>query len=287
MRIALLSFCVFSLGYLALVEFWQPTINVWEDQENANYVRAEKLLYGESTPPAVFAGSSLIAEMRYFLDDNELFILSQQGGSALEGVELLVQSGIRPEVLFVELNALTVQHRDEFAESFSQGVFTRLAGWFPAFRVEYRPVNVLLNLARNTLGSGGPPPGAPRGDPWGALPTPEIDPTDEAYLARIANLSGEYQNPPDDTYIENLALLSEFLERLTSDGVRVVLVELPVHPDLIETPYHQERRRLLRTALREHEWIDWSQGIEGIVFADGIHFPLITSRELSQRLLQK
>lgn len=283
MKTILATFLFLSAAYIALIQIWKPEINAWEDQENANYARAEKLVYRGTPPSAVFAGSSLIAEMRYFLNDDELFILFQRGGSALEGVDLLVQSGVRPELLYVELNSLPVAHRADFARSLTSRPLRRLASWVYAFRIEYRPVNILINLARNIFDSGGTSPS----DPWGELPSPAFDSKSEAYQVRLQMLRENYETPPKDNYERNLTKLADLLEQLASDGVRIVLVELPVHPGLLNTVYHQDRRRLLREQLADYHWIDWARDSQKVVFLDGIHFPLITSRELSQRLLRQ
>lgn len=272
-----------------MVELWNPTINVWEDQENANYVRAERLLHGGHEPWGGIVGSSLVAEMRYFLDDDELFVLPQQGGSAREGLEVLVAAGIYPEIVYVELNALTVAYRADFTKDVTRGFRPFLAAHFKAFQLEYRPINLLLNVARENLGRGGPPPGAPRGDPWGDLPVPVLAVDDEAYQARLKGLQKNYQQSADTkNYRENLAAVSELLEHLARNEVRVVLIDLPIHPELFGTVYHQSRRQLAREYFAgKYDWWDMGSINEATVFPDAIHIPLIYTRELVVQLLEK
>lgn len=285
MKLVTLSFLFLVGGYIALIELWEPPIVVWENQEVINAVRAERFLYQDIEPEGVIIGSSLVAQMRYFLDQEELFVLSQQGGSAREGLELLVKAGKYPEFIFVELNALPVTHRQNFAKRLSDGWRPFLAAHLKAFQVEYRPINLLINIARNTLAGGGPSPGAPLGDPWGPLPSVEHDPYSEASRVRLAALKASYvKGAGTESYLNNLQAVSKLLGHLAEKKVQIVLLELPVHPELLTTKYHQTRRELAQRAFEDkYKMLDLSS-MPGAVFPDGIHLPLNGTREIVRRL---
>jgi hypothetical protein len=96
MKLVTFSFLFLVGGRIALVELWEPPIIVWENQEVINAVRAERFLYQGIEPEGVIIGSSLVVEIRYFLGQEEIFVLSQQEGSARKELELLVKAGRYP-----------------------------------------------------------------------------------------------------------------------------------------------------------------------------------------------
>lgn len=279
------TFLFLTLTFILVLERWQPEIQVHENQENLNLVYAERLIYRNSVPRAILVGSSLAGGMRYFSDDSELFVLAQHGGSAREGLEVLWNLNVYPEFLFVETNALTVVHRSEFADMLSNPVKMEVAGRFRAFRHEFRPMNLMLELARNAFGRGGTPPGID--DQGRGNASSDADDGSLALKVRLEELSTLYQTPVDpNIYEDNINAVESILLDIHRTGTIVVLIEFPVHPDLLATPYHRKRREVIADRLSvQFKLLDLSD-LPDVTFSDGIHFNPDNSRQIVRTLLE-
>jgi hypothetical protein len=65
--------------------------------------------------------------------------------------------------------------------------------------------------------------------------------------------------------------------------VQIVLLELPVHPELIPTKYHQTPRELAQQAFEnKYKMLDLSF-MPGTGFPDGTHLPLSGTRKIVRR----
>ena len=278
MRATVITFILLVVSYVGLLELWQPANVLGEHQEARNIIYAERLLYKDGEEPtAIFVGSSLVNGLQRFIDDDKCFIVSQGGGSALEGLVVLLKKGVVPEVLFVESNALTVTYRSNFVSRFDSSFHSLFAQRLNAFQYQYRPSNVGLSVLRQITGQGGKE----------AVSGPKVNA--RALGIRMGDLKTGYTNPPNESsYLENLSTMRRQLESFAAKGSLVYIVELPVHSEFIETTYHAERRALLEQHLKDPRWeiLDWSDG-EGLQFTDGIHFDRRSQKAVIQKIAEQ
>lgn len=261
MKSVLLSFLLLSAAYVLVVELWDPQFRVADDQEARNIVRAEQLRLRTELPHTIVVGSSLINGMQEFADEDSLFFLPQGGGSAREGLSFLVDQGLFPARLIVETNALPVSYREDFISQFRGPIRGILPQYLKAFRYQNRPMNVFLSQLYRFYRPDGRPERleAPAGG--------------EALRIRVEGFLETYQKPPiEPRYQSNLQATAGLLDQLRASGVEILLVELPVYPDFIDTTYHMTRRNQLFHVLGEAGiWYDWSS-LENAGFTDAIHF---------------
>lgn len=275
MRRTLIIFIVLFFGYASAIQIWQPEIPVAENQETNNIIRAESLVYG-TTPPVVMVGSSLIGGFHRYANGRYIGFLPQSGGSAIEGLDVLRQVDSVPVAVIIETNALHVKRRPDFSLAFQQGLHALLAKKIAAFRACYRPANLYLALFHGLKHSSTKDSGNKK-----TINT-------EAQNARLEALKELYIGEHDwQEYQGNLDAIADHIHELREKGSRIVLLELPVHQQLIHTDFHLERREHLMTLCKKLELrlVDLANE-ENAEFTDGIHFTDDTQMMLVQRISQ-
>lgn len=271
MRRVLIYFSLLLISYVLLIQLWAPAIPVSENQETNNIIRAEHLIYNEQ-PDAIMVGSSLIGEFYRYSNAESIYFLPQAGGSAIEGLDLLRLKEIAPQVILIETNALYVSRRPEFASKLNEGVAASLAESLLAFRTQYRPTNIFLSIFHRLKHSGGE-----------SAPHKKVNKM--ALDLRLQNLGEMYAEPKDwSDYDESLKHVLDHILYFKGQGCRVVIVEFPIHPELIETRFHSERREKL---FKQFEAVDITiidlNNYDRAEFTDGIHF----SGETQERLVNE
>ena len=273
MKKVFLNCFLICFAYAALIQWWQPRHAIAEDQEASNIITAERLLYKYPSSDVVVAGSSLIGGFKRFVDEKEIYFLGQGGGSSLEGLTVIEQNEISPRLLLVETNALTVDFRQDFAERFESPFTSFLASHLLAFRYQYRPINVFLSVLHNSF----------RGDRAVSV-TNDHFLNSQASDLRIQRFLEAYKAPPDHhQYQANLLAAHTILTNLKAQGTEVVLVELPIYSEFIETEYHRERRAQLSEIFPQNEWnyIDWAS-LPDMNFTDAIHLSAKSQQKVTE-----
>jgi hypothetical protein len=234
-----------------------PTQGYWRQNRNsiATYLKAEVV------PPVVFAGSSLTAAMRFHGYQQCVYNMGLIGESALTGMDVVNSGPSFPKTVFIEINFPDRASNPSLINSAD----SLLAREFPQF-VYASPFNLLVQkLGQIYQFLRHKPSETVTGQP--AAPS----------SARQKEL--EIQRGVFEDYLPPLVLankLSEFaikIAELERKGVRVVLIELPIHPELEGTHRATQIRAAFKEAFPAVAFIDANELARGLEIqtADGLH----------------
>lgn len=242
-------------------------------RKNRNVIAA----YANTSPKSVvFAGSSLTAAMSFSGVEGCVYNLGLIGESALTGMDV-IQAGLwLPSVVFVEVN---------FPERESNSALIRsaanpLAHHFPDF-VYIAPMTFLAQLGSAALQSLRSPPVA------SSAPAVTEDPV-SARAAELALQRGVFEKKLSEPVIRNK--LIEFaikIQQLEASGVKVVLIELPIHPELETTPRAEQIRTTFREVFPSLSTVSTEKLTQGLSVqtVDGLHLTADDSRGVLRNLL--
>lgn len=238
-------------------------------RKNRNVIAA----YATTEPrQVVFAGSSLTAALHFPGFESCTYNLGLIGESALTGMDVVHRGHWKPNTVFVEIN---------FPERESNAALIDSAnGWlarhFPDF-VYVPPVTYLAQLGGAALQHF-------RAVPAGFALEPTPAPGMGTGAAREAELA--IQREVSETKLRASVLkykLAEFakkIEALQKNGLNVVLIELPIHPQLEDAPRFWQIRDAFRQSFPDLRLVSAQELAKGLVLktTDGLH---LTAEDLS------
>jgi hypothetical protein len=226
----LCCFVLISAAYALVVHLHPWRRPVAESQWMQNLLTAEAFQFGEERKPAVLVGSSLSGSIA----TGNLANLAFASRTANEGLALLARRSALPQVVCVEINVPPERQLDR--EAF---VGTGWSARIPA------PPRFNRGLAENLVDVG-------RRD------------------RLVKALAASYLRPPDPTALRaQAAELAQRIRALQARGCRVLLVELPIEPELAELPRPEAIRRAVQGALPEVPV--FRPQLAGTLTSDGIH----------------
>ncbi len=190
------------------------------------------------------------------------FVLALGGTGPLTGLEIISRLGLHPREVVIEANvALTPPDAELVDELFRPG-FYQLRAYVPAFRQEFRPVNVILNWNQPVLAT-------PALD--AAVPSEHPDP-DVLQRTREANRKIFDRPIPEAQMSAGLARLRYHVDDLERGGTRVFFMEMPVDPILRGTGIVKDSIAALRREFPpdRFRWIEFSR-LGPFETRDGVH----------------
>jgi hypothetical protein len=278
-QVALGTIAIF-VAYNALIEVARPQVTPSSDAGIRNRVVAERYFDG-SVPRAAIVGSSVAFRLASdFLESDELggdiTNLAFGGGSAATGLELVLRRNKVPEIVFVEMN---IGYRGSDAALLDEVVAEprqTMRRWLPAFRLENRPVDLVVASVANGL----------RGLRRSSEGTDEPDPADfanrlAATLADLSAVSDAQKSAVELGY----GRLQELIDRLRERNVRVVLMQLPADPAVQHSPMgaYTVAQAHKRFPQDRYEW--WVIPEQGAYRTDdGQHLTRASGRRLARAL---
>ena len=278
-QVALGTIAIF-VAYNALIAMVRPQLTPSSDAGLRNRVIAERYLDG-SVPRAAIAGSSLAFRLSPdFLEIDELgsdiYDLAFGGGSAATGLEVILRRDKLPQIVFVELN---IGYRGSDPALLDEVVAEprqTMRRYLPAFRLENRPVDlVVASLANGLRSLRRPPEGADEPDPV------DFGKRLAATLAEMSAVSDTQKSAVELGF----GRLQELIDRVHERNVRVILMQLPVDPAVQRSPMEVYTRAQARSRFPEvrYEW--WAiPEQEAYRTDDGQHLTRASGRRLARVL---
>jgi hypothetical protein len=278
-QVALGTIAIF-VAYNALIALARPQLTPSSDAGIRNRVVAERYFDG-SVPRAAMVGSSLAFRLAPdFLESDELggdiYNLAFGGGSAATGLELVLLRNTVPEIVFVEMN---IGYRGSDAALLEEVVAEprqTMRRWLPAFRLENRPVDLVVASVANGL----------RDLHRSSEGADEPDPTDfanrlAATLADLAAVSDAQKSAVELGY----GRLQELIDRLRERNVRVVLMQLPADPAVQHSSMGAYTEAQARTRFPQDRYEWWAIPEQGAYRTDdGQHLTRASGRRLARAL---
>jgi hypothetical protein len=221
-----------------------------------NEIIAERYVYGLIQPDAVIVGSSMSRRLGYGDDarlSRSFYNLALDGAGPLTGMALIAARSEKPRVVLVETNWLQRPLDREFLDNVAGFPQRLVRTAFAGLRQEFKPATLLRSVLSGRLNF--PQPDDPATPPPSGIDAdPDTLPTSLRYT--IAHYGGapseKRQNIDADAVI-----LRKQVSNLEALGVRVVLVDLPMHRDLKAAPaFHATKAALERELPRDRfRWL--------------------------------
>ena len=114
-------------------------------QENVRNI--EDYIYDHKDRKIVIVGSSFAARLKPSMLGTAYWNLAQQGGTSLTGLEIILKSKAKPDIVVIELNVINYI-AGRFIRSIFNPVLYSIRKILPCFREKYSPTNLLLNFLR-------------------------------------------------------------------------------------------------------------------------------------------
>jgi len=204
----------------------------------------------------VFVGSSLTNRLDFNENSGCVYNLSLGGDSSLTGLGAIANSAEIPRLVFIEIN---VPERSVNQDLINNGkrVEMRISA---IFYVENMPMNLALGLLHR--------PSKEKS----AKTEPEIN---ESILQNALALQlRNYQIPiSSDILNNNLVEFTHMVRGIEEKGGKVILYEMPIHPDLENTPRAVQIRNAFKKTFPNHKLLDFHElaGGGAIRTMDGMH----------------
>lgn len=214
------SFFVIVLGYCVLIEFWRPPIIAASSQWALNRIQAERYVYSPHRRTATIVGSSLAFNLPDAALGERIFNLSLAAVGPLTGLEIVERGASIPEIVVIEINFLFGATDREFVDQLYAPPLYQVRSIARGLRSEFQPVNLVLSMLRRAGGQTEAQRAAIRADPKVVADMVAVHERDLSRSAEQAGLA------------KALRHLDQLMSRITKRGVKVVFLEMPVHPRL-------------------------------------------------------
>lgn len=229
--------------YYLLINHLNLEVNCSENIETQRKIIAEKVIFFKGKVDLIIVGSSLTALLPNNYYKNSKINLSLPGGSANDGLEIIKKTELIPRYLVIETNTLFIDTDQIFINSiFAEPQFT-IKKLFPVFQSQYRPINFTLSLANFIFLGDQSRNNIDKADPS------VLNRTVSAYKLAYATL------PHEPEFTNNLKKLETTVNNLKAKGTVVIFLEMPLHPDLINSAKQTYIRKRLLALFPKDQWL--------------------------------
>jgi hypothetical protein len=254
MRNSSLLALLFFVAYGIFIEFGpKPAQTKTQSMWQNNQLQIEEFFRAEKTPEVVIIGSSLAERLDFKGDSCCIYNMALGGDSALTGLSALARSARIPRKVFIEINVPERGINKDLIDR-ATGVLPKLSS---IFYIENMPINLLysflLQTKKNNFAS-------------------EVN---EAVRQNGLSLQRQSysQTLTSETLAENLAEFRAIVSALESKGAKIIFFEMPVHPDLENTPRAVQIRTDFKHAFPINQFIGFDELSNGLTIktGDGLH----------------
>jgi hypothetical protein len=257
MRNSSLLALLFFVAYGIFIEFGpKPAQTKTQSMWQNNQLQIEEFFRAEKTPEVVIIGSSLAERLDFKRDSSCIYNMALGGDSALTGLSALARSERIPRKVFIEINVPERGINKDLIDK-ATGVLPKLSS---IFYIENMPINLLYSFL------------------FFRLQTKKSNIAPEANEAVRQNaLSVQRQSYSQtltsETLAKNLAEFRAIVSTLESKGAKIIFFEMPVHPDLENTPRAVQIRTDFKHAFPINKFIGFDELSNGLTIktGDGLH----------------
>ena len=270
MWVALVLFIIYSVA----VHVSYPDTIVFQNQRIKNYAISQDYLYSNRQYATVIVGSSLAARLHKRVFEDDRYILTVEGGSALTAIELIIKSQKYPQQLLIETNIIEepATMDADMADRLFVPLVSKIKRTVKSLQYRNQPVNLALSqLSRH----------------YGRTDQENMDYKYDSEILRQRLPIHISSNAHIDmlTNSESIARLVTLVDILKKHGVNVGFFRMPVHPKVADSRRYRERRKLLNKEYANTDVTILSDPLDqSYETTDGIHLTYRSAREFSIRL---
>lgn len=202
-----------------------PKWNSWQSQQQSNTILAQRFLYDDVAYDAVIVGSSLSNRLDRDTLPASIANLGFGGLGITDGLHIVERRGYAPPVVAIEMNVAFKQPDNGFHTSVLSPVFYWMRKCVAATRDEYQPIGILKGWASARSEA--------KKKAFGKAPLTVAE--HDAIFDKMLELQREQRGKAPDP--EALDMVMKEVKRVTDElekkGARIMLFEMPIHPDLV------------------------------------------------------
>ncbi len=227
-RIGLATTVLLLLAYTFLLNF-VGEVTSSQSQFQDNKVRLENFVFSPQVCTKAVLGSSLTFRLQAEDLGKDFCNLSFAGSSALTGLEVIQTHPIASlQDVYVEVNVL--RDPDPELMTSATGLSYGLKKYLPFFQNRFQPMTLAMNYLRKRFPSPPPVPTESQFQFW-------LNVQQESYAEVTPNFEKGFDF--------NLSLLREQISRIEASGLRVHLIEIPMHGSLLTSTKNSYQRNRL------------------------------------------
>lgn len=246
-----------AILYIVLIQLWQPAVNKTISQWGDNQLRAERYIYNDEVPKAVFVGSSLMARIPDDSDD-VFYNLAFGGRSAITGLKILNHCEKLPELVVIESNVVAAEIDEAFVDRLFSSPMFWIRKYVYAFRFEYQPINLFLTAIKGRYGMS---------EARKLAENANAEIVKKMISRRLVDLSSSQMLQDVN---ENILILNNEVKKLHNKGVRIVFIDMPVERELMNNPVYSRSRNRISSVFPDISWVKINE-TESYETTDGIH----------------
>lgn len=258
MRNPLVFAALLCFVYGLLLEYGpKPVQAIMQSQWQDNQFSIEKYLRdsksGHTQHKVVFVGSSLTQRLDFDGESNCVYNLSLQGDSALTGLSVIANSVENPRQVFIEIN---VPQNGVNQDLINRGT-ALLPHLLPIFHVENMPINLALSFLHHIKNE-----------------KPVNVSNDTVNLNALALQVRSYKELlPPENLSQNMGEFRRLVRDIESKGSKIVFFEMPVHPELENSPRAIQIRNAFKNLFQNYRLLSFQELSNPItvITADGLH----------------
>ncbi|MFT6000424.1 MAG: hypothetical protein ACI81P_002885 [Neolewinella sp.] len=215
---------VLFLIWMAVIRYLPPDLDSSQTLWGENVIHAQDYLYAEIAPTDLtIVGSSLSENLTLEeVDSRWVHNLGFSGQGVNDGLNVIMGADKLPAYVLVEMNVILQAENEQFKKVVLNPAANLARDYLPMLRQRYQPVGVLkgMMLGQSTVGE--------------IQDSLQDRPINQLSLDQKIEDYAKGVDPAE--LMEVLGALSERLRWLREQGVRIVFYELPVDPELCQTP---------------------------------------------------
>jgi hypothetical protein len=249
-----------------------------QNQWDENRIKAEKFIYDTTAYDRVIVGSSLAARLPDGVLPNT-YNLAFSSRAAVDGLMLVLKREKLPRILLIETNVLLLGSNEAFVSSLIDPVSFYPKKYVPALRTDCQPlasigakarpfVRKLLTILKKGSGTAGA--------------TYDSSKFSKLLKATIDSYALVPSNSEAAIKFDEVRVL---VNRLSSQGVKIVFLEIPVHCAIVRSPRAKLTREYAERYFNTQQYVTVpEQSCEKYLTTDGIHLRDVGALEYSQWL---
>lgn len=240
-------------------------------------VIGEDFLLRTDRPRFVLVGSSLSAVLPQRAL-RPVYNLAMSGGSTLTGMRLIDAMEGAPQLVFIEANVLIRPADEELLAELLNPISLRIKRLCAACRTRNQPTTVALSYVSKLRLK---PLSEEEQDRLNMMARPNDD-----RLRRMSAVQIEGASSAVDKIAlgKVLSALSSLMDDLERRGTRIVFVEMPMHPDVANTPYYQSILPAVKARFpaARYQWLTFSD--RTYETSDGAHLIYSEASVVARRI---
>ncbi|MCT7963322.1 hypothetical protein NG791_21845 [Laspinema sp. D1] len=252
--------------------------------QQSNIIKVENYVYNNSPYKMILAGSSRTAKIESdYFGQAQVANIGIRGGASQTGLELVNRNHDKPPLLLVEMNGTIAQGVNrELVEAAYHPLFYWIRRYIPIFKQEYQPVAVAIEILKNWRGISAENLEQQRVEEL--LRNPQM--RQNTLRPVLQERREEFTVKQINQLTEESQILKHKISELETQGVRVVLFDVPGDPLVDQTPQRIQEKELMKQLFppENYEWIpehpprDW-------ITTDGIHLARSEAREYASFIM--